>query len=1146
VLIETPPKAQSETGQPWRLEGASSLAVLIAGMHRSGTSAVSGMLTKLGVAAPEDLLPADEHNERGYFEAKRIVDFHDRLLERLGSPWNDPLRFTYDWVGSPLGQAAAQELAGMLDGEFGDNPMCLFKDPRICRLMPVWSAALAQSGRAAVAILPYRDPLEVAGSLAAREGIARASSLFMWLQHVLLAERFTRDMTRSFASYDDLMADWRAVSAKLQRELRVSWPRDLVRAAPDVDAFLGGELRHQHASPLDAQDALDGLCARTCAGLLRFDADPYDAEAMAAFDAIWAEFDAGFGVFAPLVVEHQRAIAALSAERETLSHDRFSLSQQLDNALAAHEVAVGRVAERDAVIRRRDEVIRERDRQIVGLGDMVHDRDRELAAAGSQIAGMQWELAARDREIDRLRQIEASTFWAVSYPLRRALERFPWVRGLGRGALKLVWWTVTFKLFRKLRASGNTPPAPLPPVASTAGAPAPAPAAASVSAPTATVPGNGRRDRIGNPHILFVSGEAHTPGHHYRVVRLAQAAARGGASASVVTVEELAARRYEVARADLVFIWRATWTDELGALIAAGRDGGAPIVFDIDDLAFDPSLARVEIIDGIRSQGFSEEGTADHFRRTREALAHADVCTAPTQFLGDRIRECGKPAFLLPNTFDEEVLQRSRLAVRRRRAAAADGLVRIGYATGSKTHQVDFAQCADAVAEVLRAHPNARLVLFGWGENPAETQVLKISEFPAFDGLEGQIEWRRMVPLPELPDELARFDICIAPLETGNVFCEAKSELKYFEAALVDVPTVASPTEPYRRAIRHGETGFLAADREAWREALGRLVEDADLRRDMAAAALRDALESFGPERCADSFFALVEQLLGDARRGGRAFELDLLRRERRSGPAPHVPDHEIVFERDDLRAAEVTVVVPLHNYAHVVEEALESVREQTAPDLDLVVIDDASSDDSFAVARRWLEQNADRFNRVLLIRNAKNAGLGFTRNVGFANAETPFVLPLDADNRLRPECVERTLAEIKRSCAAFAYPGIQEFEESADEANTQSWLAERLVAGNFIDAMALVRRSAWAVAGGYDHVRHGWEDYDLWCRLVERGMFGVRVPELLAEYRVHGRSMLRTQTNLLQNKLDLIADMERRHPWLRLNRPLEAGESGA
>ena len=98
-----------------------------------------------------------------------------------------------------------------------------------------------------------------------------------------------------------------------------------------------------------------------------------------------------------------------------------------------------------------------------------------------------------------------------------------------------------------------------------------------------------------------------------------------------------------------------------------------------------------------------------------------------------------------------------------------------------------------------------------------------------------------------------------------------------------------------------------------------------------------------------------------------------------------------------------------------------------------------------------------------------------------------------------------------------------------------EAFLAARLVSGNFIDAMALVRRDAWAAAGGYDHVKFGWEDYDFWCRLVELGLWGEHVQEILADYRAHEQSMLHTQTDIKANKIALIGDMKNRHPWLDL-----------
>jgi glycosyltransferase involved in cell wall biosynthesis len=284
----------------------------------------------------------------------------------------------------------------------------------------------------------------------------------------------------------------------------------------------------------------------------------------------------------------------------------------------------------------------------------------------------------------------------------------------------------------------------------------------------------------------------------------------------------------------------------------------------------------------------------------------------------------------------------------------------------------------------------------------------------------------------------------------------------------------------------------------------------------------------------------MLEQVLGSRRRSARAFAFEI------DGPPParlpEVPAHEVVVQFDHLRASDVTVVTPLYNYAGFVTEALDSVVAQTAKDIDLVVVDDASTDESLAVAREWIETNAYRFNRVVLIRNLENSGLALTRNVGFANAETPYVLPLDADNRLLPDCAERLLAAVRETGAAYAYPYIRQFGDAGLMANDAPlgltpYDAGRFRQANFVDAMALVRRAAWVAVGGYDHIQFGWEDFDFWAKLAERAEFGQQVPEVLAEYRVHASSMLRSETDLRRNKALLIADIERRHPWLHVDR---------
>ena len=626
------------------------------------------------------------------------------------------------------------------------------------------------------------------------------------------------------------------------------------------------------------------------------------------------------------------------------------------------------------------------------------------------------------------------------------------------------------------------------------------------------------------PVIIYVSGEPDTPGNSYRVTRYVEAAGRVGASASWIRLAEVTSSLGSIADADVLVLWRTAWDERVDAAISAARRGGAKIVFDVDDLMFEPQLARTSIIDGIRTQGLTEDQVSGHYARVRETMMAADICTATTQELASYMRAALKPVFVLPNGFDLATLQASRRLVRQRRAATPDGLFRIGYAGGSRTHQRDFNVAVPALSRVLRERPETRLVLF--------RNCLDIEEYPDLAGLQQQVEWRDLVPLARLPEEIARFDVNLAPLEVGNPFCEAKSELKFFEAALVDVVTVASPTGPFQRAIRHGKTGFLADSAAAWYAAILQLAAEPTLRRRMVRSARLDAMRLFGPLCRSQALAGFLAQLRG-GQEGARAFALAARLSSLTPAALPRIPEAGLEFHSDRLGDAEVTVIVPLHNYAKLVTEALDSVRAQTLEALDLVVVDDASTDKSLSVALEWARANAPRFNRILVLRNLTNAGLGFTRNVGFDVAETPYVLPLDADNRLRPACCETLLSALRHSDAAFAYPLIQEFGDRTGLMGSWSYDPQRLVGFNYIDAMALVAKEAWAAGGGYDHVRFGWEDYDFWCRLAELGHRGVNVPEPLAEYRVHGSSMIRATTTQPENMRLLIRDISRRHPWL-------------
>ncbi len=767
--------------------------------------------------------------------------------------------------------------------------------------------------------------------------------------------------------------------------------------------------------------------------------------------------------------------------------------------------------------------------------------DANLRAEQAQARAAQAEAQARQAWQER-EAVLSSTVWRATRPLRTAGHGLPpELRRALRAGAKLGWWSLTLRLPRKLRerraalalqSASPAAPADLPPnnfIDLQPNSPTPQITSTAEPAPTNEAvefdPGPTGRDEA--LRIVYVSGEPGTPGHFYRVVRPLAGVGSGGAW---MRADEIPARLREIESAKILVLWRTPWDEKIAAAVKSARSSGAKIIFDIDDLMIDPNLARLDMIDGIRSQGFTEDGVRGHYERVRQTMLAADLCTAATEELGFHLRSAGKPTHVLPNGFDHASHDLSRRAAIDWQRTRTDQLIRIGYAGGSRTHQRDLGLAIEAIARLLRENPVCRLVLFRALD--LALPLVDIEEYPVLAGLEDRIEWRPLQPLANLPSELARFDINLAPLEFGNPFCEAKSELKFFEAALVDVPTIASPTGPFRRAIEHGKNGFLAATANDWHVYLKQLVDDPGLRHRIGRSAYHTSLATWGPIQRAARLGRIFDQALGGMP-GANAFALEAYL-STRPQQAPKIFDSDIVFERNANGHADVTVVIPLYNYETYVVEALDSVRKQTLHPLDLVVVDGSSTDNSLSIAKAWAEKNATRFNRIAVLQNRANYGLAFCRNSGFDAAQSTYILPLDADNVLAPKCCEVLLETVQRAGAAYAYSTLQDFGDSSNLRGNAPYDPQRFVAGNYIDAMALVSKEAWAIIGGYDHVRHGWEDFDFWCCLAEQGLRGVWRPEVLAYYRVHQVSITK-QTVSSESFRTLMADFKRRHPWVSL-----------
>ncbi|MFZ5809916.1 MAG: glycosyltransferase [Chloroflexota bacterium] len=240
--------------------------------------------------------------------------------------------------------------------------------------------------------------------------------------------------------------------------------------------------------------------------------------------------------------------------------------------------------------------------------------------------------------------------------------------------------------------------------------------------------------------------------------------------------------------------------------------------------------------------------------------------------------------------------------------------------------------------------------------------------------------------------------------------------------------------------------------------------------------------------------------------------------------PKPHQPNDphfEVIYQYAHRYTSSVTVIISLFNYQQYIKECLESVKKQTLKSFDLLVVDDCSQDNSTTVVKNWMRENHSRFNRCSLLRHKQNMGLAQTRNTAFDQASTPFVFVLDADNALYPRCLERHLAVLCDCDASFSYSYLEVFGAVKGLQNTILWDKKILQFGNMVDAMVMLRKSAWEQAGGYSIMEvMGWEDYDLWFKIARNGGWGILIPEILARYRVHTKSMLRTITNPKSDRL--------------------------
>jgi glycosyltransferase involved in cell wall biosynthesis len=210
---------------------------------------------------------------------------------------------------------------------------------------------------------------------------------------------------------------------------------------------------------------------------------------------------------------------------------------------------------------------------------------------------------------------------------------------------------------------------------------------------------------------------------------------------------------------------------------------------------------------------------------------------------------------------------------------------------------------------------------------------------------------------------------------------------------------------------------------------------------------------------------------------------------------------------------ADVTVVVTCFNYGEFLAEAVDSALQQDGGPPAVIVVDDGSTDPATI---RALEQLPPA---VRLIRQ-ENRGLSAARNAGLELVKTPYVFVLDADDRLMPGALSALRAPLDSAPTSapaaaggtrlgFTYGRLRFFGDWNGEVPWRGYDPFKLLYRHLIGSTCLMRREVYLDVGGFDPEFRAFEDWDFWLSALERGWYGLQIPELTFEYRRHGGSML-------------------------------------
>lgn len=963
--------ARAVTATNPRSNATDSSGFLVLGMHRSGTSVLARLLAAAGANPGERLVPGSLGNEEGHWEDAFAVETNERLLSALGYRWDDLRPLPGDWMRSEAAGFARAQIRGYLRSSLSKHPLWAIKDPRMCLFAALWLDAFAEEGCRPSALLLGRHPQEIAGSLAVRDGMANGKAMLLWLRHALDAERASRGLPRAFIGYDELLADPDDVMQRISR--LPGGERLQAKTAGNGERNIVRQERRHHrhdGAPLPEPVELAWRAHLAAAG---GDDDPraFDQaeEALARADRLFApvlqELDRERAVLWDRTARAEAALAKtthnLAGVPETLVQVRESIGHARQSLDAHHGQSLEAVAQVRETLDAHHGVL------VGAVGHQVGQLAVELREQRQAFQGEMGRLHARLQTLqydsDLLQQVRASWSWRITRPFRVLKRLLAGGRQAHSERNRLAALLAGREANRSIEITADA--------GDEAGASQDAMATESpAQSRLALAAANPERPDVFVWAVIDWHFRTQRPQHlasalagaGHRVFYLSNNLVDSAAPGFRIEALDASGRLFQVnlhaqGAPEIYYGVPSPRTiadlrHGIGELMQwADSDGGLCIVqhpFWLDVAAAVPGSAL--LYDCMDHHAGFENNAPAVIEAEKRLTAGADLLIVTSGWLDRELADANPHRVLIRNAADyEHFHQRPRRVYRDPRGRRVIGY----YGAIAEWFDVELAR------KVAERFADCVVLLIGHDTSGAAA---------ALSGL-GNVEFTGEVPYDELPFYLHGFDAALLPFRVIELTM-ATNPVKVYEYLSAGKPVVAVDLP---ETAQFGDLVHRVRGHEAFLDAVSLALDES----------------RGGDERHAEA---------------RRAFA-----REQTWAHRARQMDDAIAT----LPAPRVSVIVLAFNNLELTRACLESIHAQSNwPNLEVIVVDNASSDGTREFLRDWERGGAGR--KAIL--NDENLGFAAGNNVGLAAAGGEYLVLLNNDTCVTPNWIRTLVNHLGRN----------------------------------------------------------------------------------------------------------------------------------